>query len=364
MNPIIHIVDDDAEALAATSLVLAKHGYESRIYSSAVEFLIEDDLDQGCILLDLKMPHIGGGSIQEELARRGVVLPLIVMGSERDLGSAVEAMKRGAVNFVVKPPGEEELLSAVRRAFDQFRKGEDRRRAKAAAAAKLRRLSRRERQILQGLLGGLSNKAIARRLGLSPRTVEMHRANMMSELAVGALPEALRLAIDADLPPLADESPEAPPPESAQGLQEEQEPERRAQRRALEDRALVELSAWGADAGTWDFDLQSRTIGLSARCRELHGVQGLERLTVGQWAATVHPEDVEGVRSVIRRAIASGGCHSEEFRTAPPGGECRHVLIVCKRVDDPAKRPVSVVGFTQELAASGSVLRLRRPRRG
>ena len=167
-----------------------------------MEFLRHAKLGRGCILLDLAMPDMSGNEVQEELVRRGVMLPVIVMGEPGDLVAAARAMKLGATDLVEKPAPEEDLLSAVGRCLESERKGEDRRKAALGASARLERLSPRERQILQGLLAGLSNKEIARRLQLSPRTVEMHRASMMDDLGTASLAEALRLAIDAELAPL------------------------------------------------------------------------------------------------------------------------------------------------------------------
>ena len=206
MQSIVHIIDDDALIRASTSFLLSSHGYVTEIYASGDEFLSEAKLNQGCILLDLRMPGMHGNQVQAELVRRGVTLPVIVISGSSDLAAAVQAMKLGAVDFLQKPVRDADLLAAVERALDAFSKTEDRRTAKSAAVASLKTLSARERQILQGLLGGLSNKEIARRLGLSPRTVEMHRASMMTDLNVSSLSEAVRIAIDADLAPLEESS--------------------------------------------------------------------------------------------------------------------------------------------------------------
>lgn len=202
VQSVVHIIDDDALIRASTSFLLSGHGYATEIYASGDEFLAEAKLKNGCILLDLKMPGMSGHQVQEELTRRGVTLPVIVVSGLGDLAAAVQAMKLGAVDFLQKPVREEELVAAVARAIDTFSKTEDKRKARAYALAALETLSGRERQILQGLLGGLSNKEIARRLGLSPRTVEMHRASMMDDLGVSSLSDAVRIAIDAELTPL------------------------------------------------------------------------------------------------------------------------------------------------------------------
>jgi len=204
VQSVVHIIDDDALIRAATSFLLSSQGYVTEIYANGDEFLSEAKLSYGCILLDLKMPGKSGHQVQEELNRRGVTLPVIVISGSGNLAAAVEAMKLGAVDFLQKPVRDADLLATVERALDTFSKTEDKRKAKSAAVASLKLLSGRERQILQGLLGGLSNKEIARRLGLSPRTVEMHRASMMDDLKVSSLSDAVRIAIDAELAPLED----------------------------------------------------------------------------------------------------------------------------------------------------------------
>lgn len=202
MPSVVHIVDDDALIRASTSYLLSSQGYATEIYSSGAEFLADAKLGQGCVLLDLVMPGLSGHQVQEELGRRGEVLPVIVISGQGDLDAAVKAMKLGAVDFLQKPVRDDDLLAAVGRCIDQSLKDDDQRRVKSAAAAALRQLSARELQILQGLLGGLTNKEIARHLGISPRTVEMHRASMMDDLGVASLSEAVRIAIDAELSPL------------------------------------------------------------------------------------------------------------------------------------------------------------------
>jgi FixJ family two-component response regulator len=200
----VHIVDDDELVRARMSYALSNHGYSTEIYTGGPEFFRDGNLKRGCILLDLRMPQMSGHEVLEELARLGSALPVVVMSAYGDLRAVVRAMKLGAVDFIEKPAGEEDLLAAVGRALTAPGKSEIRRNVTIAAAARLNRLSPRERQILQGLLDGLSNKGIARRLGLSPRTVEMHRASLKGELGVRSLSETVQFAIDAALTPLSE----------------------------------------------------------------------------------------------------------------------------------------------------------------
>ncbi|MFN3724954.1 MAG: PAS domain-containing protein [Allosphingosinicella sp.] len=267
MSIVIHIVDDDPQVRAATSFLLAGQGYATQVYADGEEFLAQARLAGGCILLDLHMNGRSGLDLLEELPRRGVSLPVIMISGRGELRHAVQAMKLGAVDFLQKPYQEGELIAAIERALDTANKRRGRSEAKTAAVARLERLSPRERQILQGLLAGLPNKAIARKLDLSPRTVEMHRANMMADLGIASLPEAIRLAIDAELAPLDNDSapaigpaPLAPAPR-ARGAGERAEP------------VLVLPEVVDALEGTTDYafllDGQWRFTYLNANAREL-----------------------------------------------------------------------------------------------
>ncbi|HEY0313850.1 MAG TPA: PAS domain-containing protein [Allosphingosinicella sp.] len=256
MSRLVHIVDDDAQVRAAMSYLLSSHDFSTRVYASGTEFLRDAPLDAGCLLLDLRMPDLGGHEVQEELARRGATLPVIVMSGHGDLGAAVRAMKLGAVDFLQKPPGEAELVAAVERALEGAQQGRGRRSAQVAAVAAVERLSRRERQVLQGLLSGHSNKAIARRLDLSPRTVEMHRANMMTALGTAALPEALRIAIDAGLPGFDPAGPGEPVPAAG-------DPPLASEAVKLQYEEKLRLVLEAAGDGAWDWDVVSGEIRMS-----------------------------------------------------------------------------------------------------
>lgn len=198
----VHIVDDDELVRARMSYLLSNHGYSAEIYTGGSEFFRDCNAKRGCILLDLRMPQMSGYEVLEELARRGNTLPVVVLSACRDLHAVVRAMKLGAVDFIEKAAGAENLLAAVERALASLGTSDVQRHVTLAAAARLKGLTPRQREILQGLLDGLSNKAIARRLGLSPRTVEMHRARMKAELGITSLAEAVQFAIDAALTPI------------------------------------------------------------------------------------------------------------------------------------------------------------------
>ncbi|TFI57085.1 response regulator transcription factor [Sphingomonas parva] len=215
MQPIVHIVDDDPSVRASISFLLRSHDCVSEIYSSAEEFFRDARFGLGCILLDVRMPGMDGFAAQAELIRRGVDLPVIFMSGHGDVPSAVRAVKLGAFDFLEKPFREGVLLPIVQQACALSMRDQQRRAQRSEAVARLARLSTRETQILRGLLAGMTNKEIARRFEISPRTVEMHRANMMRDMNCDALSDVIRLAIEAELEPLD----RASPPQHAAGEQ-------------------------------------------------------------------------------------------------------------------------------------------------
>lgn len=198
---LVHIVDDDELIRASVSYLFSNHGYSTEIYTGGTEFFRDCKLKRGCIFLDVSMPQMSGYEVLEELARRGSMLPVVMLSAYGDVPAVVHSMKLGAVDFVEKSSSEAELLEAAGRALASAGTGGSRRSVTLAAAARLGRLSPRQNDLLQGLLDGLSNKGIARRLGLSPRTVEMHRSRMKHELGVASLSEAVQFAIDAGMIP-------------------------------------------------------------------------------------------------------------------------------------------------------------------
>jgi two-component system response regulator FixJ len=167
-------------------------------YESGLELLSKArDLDEGCILLDIRMPGMDGLEVQQALQEKGVRLPVVIMTGHGDVGLAVRAMKAGAVNFIEKPFEKELLLSSLEEGYRRLTQKEVTQDQGRDAAIRLHALTPRERDVLDGLANGLPNKTIAYDLGISPRTVEIHRANLMSKLEVRSLSEALRLAFAA-----------------------------------------------------------------------------------------------------------------------------------------------------------------------
>ena len=197
---IVHLVDDEEAIRRSASFMLKTSGFQVKTYASGVELLKDaKELPPGCILLDVRMPEMDGLQVQVALKDRGIGYPVIVMTGHGDVNVAVQAMKAGAVDFIEKPFEKAVLLSAIEEGFSRIEQaGRGRARAEEALV-RLQALTPRERDVLEGLVRGLPNKTIAYDLDISPRTVEIHRANLMSKLGVASLSEALRIAFAAGL---------------------------------------------------------------------------------------------------------------------------------------------------------------------
>jgi two-component system response regulator FixJ len=197
---LVHLVDDDEAIRRAASFMLRTSGFLVKTYASGVEFLAAAaEAKPGCILMDVRMPEMDGLEVQKALRDRGIFLPLIVITGHGDIGLAVDAMKAGAVDFIEKPFPKEGLLRAIEEGFARIEQAGRRHARAEEARARLETLTPRERDVLEGLVRGHPNKTIAYDLGISPRTVEIHRANLMTKLEVPSLSEALRLAFAAGL---------------------------------------------------------------------------------------------------------------------------------------------------------------------
>jgi two-component system, LuxR family, response regulator FixJ len=197
---LIHIVDDEDSIRRSVSFMLKTSGYQTETWSSGQAFLKEvKHAEHGCILLDVRMPEIDGLEVQRTLAERGVTMPVVIMTGHGDISIAIRAMKAGAVDFLEKPFEKAALIAAIEESFQRIADATDVS-ARALDAEKiLGVLTPRERDVLEGLAKGLPNKTIAYDLGISPRTVEVHRANVMTKLDVRSLSDALRIAFAAGL---------------------------------------------------------------------------------------------------------------------------------------------------------------------
>jgi two-component system response regulator FixJ len=197
------VVDDDQDVRSSISFMLGAAGMAARGFRDGEGF-VEDvaKVDPGCILLDVRMPRMDGFQVMAALKEAGIDWPIIVMTGHGEIPVAVRAMKLGAVDFIEKPFSEDLLMSSLERAFLLLKDRGTKAESIKLAKERIERLTRREQEVLRGLIGGYSNKLLASHMGLSLRTVEMHRANMMDRLQVGSLAEALTLAVQAEVTPL------------------------------------------------------------------------------------------------------------------------------------------------------------------
>jgi len=195
---LVHLVDDDEAIRRSVGFMLKTSGFHVRTYESGDDLLKSaSNLEAGCILLDIRMPGMDGLELQAALRDKGIGLPVIIMTGHGDVTLAVQAMKAGAVDFIEKPFEKAVLLSAIDHGLERLRRSAASVDRADEAAVRLQVLTPREREVLDGLAKGLPNKTIAYDLGISPRTVEIHRANLMSKLGVKSLSEALRIAFAA-----------------------------------------------------------------------------------------------------------------------------------------------------------------------
>jgi len=193
---IVHIVDDDAAMRDSLQFLLSAEEIQARVYDDAEALLARaPNLEPGCIVTDIRMPGMNGLEMVAELRGRGVALPIIVLTGHADVSLAVQAMKAGVMDFLEKPFEDEALLRAVRTAL---RSGEDsaaRERGRADIAQRLAQLTTRERDVFDAVSAGSSNKEAALKLGISPRTVEIYRANVMTKMHANTLSDLVRMAL-------------------------------------------------------------------------------------------------------------------------------------------------------------------------
>lgn len=195
-EPVVHLVDDDEAVRESLAFVLEMHDLPARTYASAIEFLeVAGDVTHGCVVTDVRMPEMSGLDLVRRLKEQGSPLPVVVITGHGDVPLAVSAMRAGVIDFIEKPFDDEVLLRAVRMALDvrseQTQQDEERRRFEQMLGT----LSPRETDVLRGVLAGKMNKVIAFELGISVRTVEVYRANVMSKTRAHGLSELVRIAM-------------------------------------------------------------------------------------------------------------------------------------------------------------------------
>lgn len=199
-EPVIYVIDDDDAVRESLEFLLKTAGTAVRGFESAKSFLdVLPHVDSGCVITDVRMPDITGIQLLRKVKETKPDLPVIVITGHGDIALAVEAMKIGAVDFLEKPFDDEHLLSAVRAALNQDADAANRKHEVSGINDKLAALTNRERQVLEGLVAGSANKTIAFDLGISPRTVEIYRANLMTKMAANSLSDLVRMALMAGI---------------------------------------------------------------------------------------------------------------------------------------------------------------------
>jgi two-component system response regulator FixJ len=197
---LIAIVDDDNDLRRSTGDLLKAEGYRVQSFTNGAEFIAADpDTALSCILLDIEMPGLDGIGVLQALGERGLRVPVLVITGQGDVPTAVKAMRLGAVNFIEKPYAADELLRAVREALDGLAPRRMLPPDGGQARAKVASLTERQRGVLLGVMKGHANKMIAFELGLSVRTVESYRAQMLEKLGARGTAEAVRMGIAAGL---------------------------------------------------------------------------------------------------------------------------------------------------------------------
>jgi two-component system, LuxR family, response regulator FixJ len=190
-----HVIDDDTDAREALAFLLSSAGVPAQTYPSAGAFLAVAAKAHGVVVTDVRMPEMDGIDLIRRLRAMRIDLPVIVMTGHGDVPLAVEAMKAGVIDFIEKPYGNEAMLAAIASGLARNGESEARDGERAEFRARYERLSVRERQVLRGLIAGGANKMIARDLDISPRTVEIYRAHVMSKMQAHSLSELVRMAL-------------------------------------------------------------------------------------------------------------------------------------------------------------------------
>jgi two-component system, LuxR family, response regulator FixJ len=197
---VVHVIDDDQAMRESLAFLLSTIGLEVQTYESAVAFLkVAREVDAGCVITDVRMPELSGVDLLRQLRELKLAIPVIVITGHGDVPLAVEAMKIGALDFLEKPFDDEVLLASVRSALSQLDQDQKRRAERGEIEARLASLSNRERDVLEGLVAGHANKQIAYDLGISPRTIEIYRANLMTKMQAASLSDLVRMALVAGI---------------------------------------------------------------------------------------------------------------------------------------------------------------------
>jgi two-component system, LuxR family, response regulator FixJ len=193
---LVYVIDDDDALRDSLRFLLTSAKFDVETYESATAFLAAlPQLKGGCIVTDVRMPRLSGIELLRKLKSMSIDMPVVVMTGHGDIALAVEAMKEGAIEFFEKPFDDETLLKAVRLALDRYGKEAKKDAEKTQIAERLKSLSQREREVLEGLIAGHPNKIIASELKISPRTVEIYRAHVMTKMNADSLSDLVRMGL-------------------------------------------------------------------------------------------------------------------------------------------------------------------------
>lgn len=188
----VFIVDDDINMLKALERLLIQHGLNISTFSSATELLKDiDQHSQGCLILDIAMPGVSGLELQKELKSRKINLPTIILTGQADVPKTIQAFKQGALDFIEKPFNSNILIKSVMKALNQFQQGLQKHHRHRDMSTLFENLTTREREVLNKITDGLSNKEIAKQLSISPRTIESHRKNIMEKMQANSIADLI-----------------------------------------------------------------------------------------------------------------------------------------------------------------------------
>lgn len=194
VTPTVYVIDDDPGARRAITWMLESSGRRVESFASGEAFLESYRTDHaGCVVLDVRMPGMGGLALQEEIVRRGIPLPVIMITGYSEVSVAVRALQLGAIDFIEKPIADAVFLERIGHAFALDAERRQRRCLRERCTNRIGRLTRREREVMAMVVAGKANKVVAYELGISQKTVESHRARVMSKLEVASLPDLVRL---------------------------------------------------------------------------------------------------------------------------------------------------------------------------
>ena len=197
-GPTVFVVDDDASVLESLSLLMRSVDLDAKTFASASEFLAAHDPNRpGCLVLDVRMPGMSGLELQAELAERGSILPIIFVTAHGDVPMAVEAVKAGAADFIQKPFRDQDLLDKIQHALAENHRRRGLLAGRSAVAERITSLTPREREVMEMVVDGKANKVIAIDLGISQRTVEIHRARVMQKMEAESLSQLVQMALTA-----------------------------------------------------------------------------------------------------------------------------------------------------------------------